>query len=172
VSRRESEGGAQPVGPGDGLQLRGEQLFQGDTALLQLLVHRGEIGQFQLLGELQQAAQRAVRLGFHRIQLDCLLQVLKRLIGMPGDTIGMTQDGVITLNGKKMDEPYLASGAEHTVPGVTRFPVTLGKDQYWMMGDNRNNSGDSRYNGPITKEMMVGKALFTFWPFSDARTFH
>jgi len=97
--------------------------------------------------------------------------LIKRLIAVPGDTIGMTQDAGFTLNGKRLSEPYLAADARHTGPGETAFPVKLGAGEYWMMGDNRNNSGDSRYNGPITRAAMVGKALFVFWPFSDARLF-
>ena len=97
--------------------------------------------------------------------------LIKRLIAVPGDTIDITPSGSFTLNGRPLNEPYLSADARKTGPGQTTFPVTLGTDQYWMMGDNRNNSGDSRYNGPITREGMVGKALFVFWPFSDARMF-
>jgi signal peptidase I len=95
--------------------------------------------------------------------------LLKRIIALPGETISMDEQGRFTIDGRPLQEPYLDEAARRTTAGVTRFPVTLKADQYWVMGDNRNNSGDSRFNGPITRQQLVGKALFVFWPLGDAR---
>jgi signal peptidase I len=95
--------------------------------------------------------------------------LLKRVIALPGETISMDDAGRFTIDGKVLQEPYLDEAARKTTTGVTRFPVTLGADQYWVMGDNRNNSGDSRFNGPIGRRQLVGKALFVFWPPGDIR---
>jgi signal peptidase I len=95
--------------------------------------------------------------------------LLKRIVALPGETISMDAEGRFTIDGKVLEEPYLDEAARKTTAGVTRFPVTLKADQYWVMGDNRNNSGDSRFNGPITRQQLVGKALFVFWPLTDMR---
>jgi signal peptidase I len=95
--------------------------------------------------------------------------LLKRIVGLPGETISMDDQGRFTIDGKALTEPYLDEAARKTTTGVARFPFTLKADQYWVMGDNRNNSGDSRFNGPVTRQQLVGKALFVFWPLGDAR---
>ncbi len=94
--------------------------------------------------------------------------LLKRVIGLPGETVAMGADGRFTIDGKPLDEPYLAPEARRTMAG-TRLPYTLKAGEYWMMGDNRNNSGDSRFNGPVERAAFVGKALFVFWPPGDAK---
>ena len=109
--------------------------------------------------------------------------LVKRVIGIPGDTIAFQESGMLnggpagtfTVNGLRLDEPYLAESNRLTVPGrdgqgrPTRYPLRLGPGQYWLMGDNRNNSGDSRYNGPVARGMFIGKALFDLWPITDAK---
>ncbi len=94
--------------------------------------------------------------------------LLKRVIGLPGETVAMASDGRFTIDGKLLDEPYLAPEARRTIAGA-RLPYRLGPGEYWMMGDNRNNSGDSRFNGPVKRSQVVGKALFVFWPLSDVK---
>jgi signal peptidase I len=95
--------------------------------------------------------------------------LLKRVIGLPGETVGMDPAGRFTIDGKPLPEPYLADEARHTVAGTVPLPYTLKAGEYWVMGDNRNNSGDSRYNGPIQRSQLVGKGLFIFWPLGDAK---
>lgn len=92
---------------------------------------------------------------------------IKRVIGLPGDTISLT-DGHVVLNGKELSEPYLPSD-QMTYPatfldeGVTKsVPV----DQYFVMGDNRLRSSDSREWGFVPKSMIVGKAYFVYWPLN------
>lgn len=87
---------------------------------------------------------------------------IKRIIGMPGDTVEMIE-GVVYINGSALDEPYLA-----TVPYGDYGPVTVPEGAYFMMGDNRNNSADSRYwKQPfVYREKILGKAVFCYFPFS------
>lgn len=92
---------------------------------------------------------------------------IKRVIGTPGDTITLTANSV-AVNGVTLNEPYIAP-----IPlGETENPeparITLGPDQYFVMGDNRANSQDSRYFGPITRADIIGKAEFVVWPMSSA----
>ncbi|MCR5268017.1 MAG: signal peptidase I [Lachnospiraceae bacterium] len=88
---------------------------------------------------------------------------IKRLIGMPGETLQMI-DGVIYINGEKLDEPYLAA-----IPYGDYGPVTVPEGAYFVMGDNRNNSADSRYwKQPfVYRDKILGKAVFCYYPFSD-----
>jgi signal peptidase I len=86
---------------------------------------------------------------------------VKRLIGLPGETVSATA-GEVFVNGEKLDEPYLS-------PEVFTddfAPVTLAADEYWMMGDNRESSCDSRRWGPATEERLVGPVFFVYWPVS------
>lgn len=89
---------------------------------------------------------------------------IKRVIGVPGDRV-VVRDGRVTVNGDVLDESYL-KGAPTTCFG--RFcDVTLGSNEYYVMGDNRPNSSDSRAWGPIKDDAIVGKAWLLYYPFSD-----
>ena len=87
---------------------------------------------------------------------------IKRIIGMPGETLEM-KDGKIYINGSDtaLDEPYLT-----VVPVGDYGPVTIPKDAYFMMGDNRNISADSRYwvNTFVYREKIEGKAVLKYYP--------
>ncbi len=107
---------------------------------------------------------------------------VKRVIGLPGETIE-AKDGVVYINGEPLDESaYLDQDyidetlakfkAEHGIdygPFTFDFgPVTLGEDEYWVMGDNRPYSKDSRYPtvGPVSKENVFGKGMLVLYPFN------
>ena len=82
---------------------------------------------------------------------------IKRVIGLPGETI-FVSNGVVSINGQRLQEPYIAA------PPSLGGAWTLGPDQYFMMGDNRNNSSDSRSWGPLDRKYLIGKAVFVYWP--------
>jgi signal peptidase I len=85
---------------------------------------------------------------------------VKRLIGLPGETIA-ARDGRVLINGRPLDETWLKGGRGRT----DRFgPVKLAPDQYFMMGDNRQMSCDSRRWGAIGRDAMVGPVFFVYWP--------
>ena len=90
---------------------------------------------------------------------------IKRVIGLPGETVQI-QDGIIYINGKVLKESY--GYGEIRNPGFASSEITLGADEYFVLGDNRNDSRDSREPsvGNIVKENIIGKALFRIWPFS------
>lgn len=91
---------------------------------------------------------------------------VKRVIGLPGDTLAM-QDGDVFVNGERLDEPYLVQHADESKP-----VVTLGPDEYFVMGDNRPSSADSRLHGPVKRASIVGRAWAIFWPLGDAAWLH
>ncbi|HLK58662.1 MAG TPA: signal peptidase I [Chthonomonadaceae bacterium] len=107
--------------------------------------------------------------------------LIKRLIGMPGDTIEVKQsaDGTksqVYINGKPLDEPYIKDPMDKDQPSTARFavngPLTLKPGQYFVMGDNRNNSNDSRFWGTLERQRVIGKASFIFFPFDRIRVLH
>ncbi len=92
---------------------------------------------------------------------------IKRVIGLPGETVQITTEGDILINGEKLTEYY---GREIIVdPGRAIEPVTLGEDEYFVLGDNRNNSRDSRWEdvGNIKKSDIIGRAFFRLYPFRE-----
>jgi signal peptidase I len=85
--------------------------------------------------------------------------LIKRVVGLPGEAITVWSGHVI-INGKKLEEPYLMGHFVLELP----ITVTLGQDEYWVMGDHRDLSDDSRDFGPIKQESIVGRATAIIWP--------
>jgi signal peptidase I len=94
---------------------------------------------------------------------------IKRVIGVPGDTVEV-RDGKVWLNGKALDEPYLhrdENGViEPTEPTSETTKWTIKPGELFVMGDHRQLSEDSRYFGPIQESSVVGRAIFRYWPLS------
>ncbi|MEO7146954.1 MAG: signal peptidase I [Terrimesophilobacter sp.] len=97
--------------------------------------------------------------------------LIKRVIGLPGDTVECCNTfGQMSVNGVPLDEPYLKLPPGVTKVSGTDFSVTVPKDSLWVMGDNRYDSADSRYNtdkptkGFVPKENLVGRAFIISWP--------
>ncbi len=108
--------------------------------------------------------------------------LIKRCVGIPGDTLEIKEDaqGVTRLfrNNVPLIEPYIRH--EKGLPAMDRSrmtnasfavdgPVKLGKDELFVMGDNRNNSNDSRYWGTLPRNRVIGKASLIFWPLNRLR---
>jgi signal peptidase I len=83
---------------------------------------------------------------------------IKRIIGLPGQTVAVKQ-GVVYLNDKAIVEKYIAQP-----PNYRWGPKRIPENQYFVMGDNRNNSNDSSRWGFLPKENIIGRAVFRFWP--------
>ncbi len=90
---------------------------------------------------------------------------IKRIIGLPGETVQIA-DGQIYINGEILEENY---GSEPIInPGRAYEPVTLGEDEYFVLGDNRNLSSDSREPsvGNVARSQIIGRAVWRLYPFS------
>ena len=90
--------------------------------------------------------------------------LIKRVVGLPGETIE-ARDGQIYINGRLLPEPFLPKGVS-PVAGLPLVKERIPRDQYFLMGDNRGDSRDSRFFGPIPGHLIVGRAFVRIWPFS------
>lgn len=95
---------------------------------------------------------------------------IKRIIGMPGDKFEIKQDKdgsyYVYINDIPLDEPYISSKTDWTPCSDDMYcgPFVIPEGQFFMMGDNRGNSQDSRFWGFLPKGRVIGRALFLFWP--------
>lgn len=91
---------------------------------------------------------------------------IKRIIGLPGETVQIDEEGNILIDGEILEEDY---GKEVIAnPGRAYEEITLAEDEYFLMGDNRNNSTDSRDPsvGNVTREEIIGRAWLRIWPLN------
>jgi signal peptidase I len=87
---------------------------------------------------------------------------VKRLIGLPGDTVS-ERDGIVYINNVRLNEPYIqASRRDHNPPGSWAVP----QGQYFFMGDNRAQSCDSRVWGAVPRANLIGEVFFVYWPLN------
>jgi len=99
---------------------------------------------------------------------------IKRIIGLPGDKYEIrVEDGeyFVYINDKKLNEPYILSSTDWMPCRDDMYcgPFTIPEDSYFMMGDNRGNSQDSRFWGFLPKNRIIGRAVFVFWPVGRAQ---
>lgn len=95
-------------------------------------------------------------------------RLVKRVIGLPGDTIDI-KDGQVYVNGEALVEPYVTS---ETYPGSVMYPLSVGVDEIFVLGDNRQVSQDSREFGCIKFEQVEGVAVFRIYPFNKIGVLH
>lgn len=92
---------------------------------------------------------------------------IKRIIGLPGETVQIDEEGNIYIDGEILEENYGKETIQN--PGAAAEPITLGDDEYFVLGDNRNNSRDSRdadHVGLIKRKDITGRAWVRIWPLS------
>jgi signal peptidase I len=89
---------------------------------------------------------------------DSLHPFIKRVIGLPDDTVEI-KDGKVFIDGTPLDEEYVMAPLNYTMP-ATEVP----EDEYFVLGDNRNNSSDSHNGWTVPRDNIIGKAWFVYWP--------
>ncbi|MEW6573680.1 MAG: signal peptidase I [Bacillota bacterium] len=123
-------------------------LFQGDRIIVSKLSYR------------LHPPERGDIIVF-RFPLNEKKNYVKRLIGLSGETVQLS-DGKLFINGRETPEPYLPPGTYFADFG----PVKVPEDSYFMLGDNRMNSEDSRVWGFLDRRLIVGKAVLLYWPIT------
>ena len=94
------------------------------------------------------------------------LYYIKRIIGMPGDIVYINYRGEVYINSEILEEDYIKEKAVDA--GIASLPIRLGEDEYFVLGDNRNNSTDSRFPevGLVKKDEIIGRAILRIWPLN------
>jgi signal peptidase I len=95
--------------------------------------------------------------------LDRTKSFIKRVVGLPGDEVEIRR-GHVYINGKSLDEPYVPS---QYIDTAAYGPVQIPRDEYFVMGDHRISSNDSRIFGPVPSAFIYGKAVFAYWPWTQ-----
>jgi signal peptidase I len=85
---------------------------------------------------------------------------IKRIIGLPGDVVSIDR-GIVSINGKALQEDYVPDEYRDT---VSMLPRTVEREAYFVLGDHRNSSNDSRNWGLVPRDCIYGKAVFVYWP--------
>ena len=94
--------------------------------------------------------------------------LVKRVIGIPGDRVEFV-DNTLYLNGKKQDEPYLDDVTTEDFSLKDLGYDVIPEDMYFVLGDNRENSSDSRELGLVAREYILGKTMLRIWPFNGIK---
>lgn len=93
---------------------------------------------------------------------------IKRIIGLPGETVYIDEKGAIFINEEQIPDIYGKEIISESNRHLAASPITLGDDEYFVLGDNRNHSSDSRFQtvGNIERDRIVGRVVARFWPFN------
>ncbi len=97
---------------------------------------------------------------------------IKRIIGLPGETVWIDEKGNIYIDGELLEESYGKEIISADKIGIAGEPIVVGEDEYFVLGDNRNNSKDSRTTivGNVKKKDIIGRAFVRLWPLDKMKT--
>ncbi len=112
------------------------------------------------------APERGDVIVFHHPD-DTGADLIKRIIGLPGDTIRLS-GGKVLLNGKELDEPYTSNAPTEPYGDIRKTTWTVPEGELFVLGDNRARSSDSRAWGMVPVDNVVGSAMFLYWPLPEA----
>ena len=132
-----------------------EPTFYGDDRLVVSRVH-------YLLGQ----PRRGDILVFNSLEAERVM-LIKRVVGLPGETVEL-RGQAIYINGEALDEYYIKEPCR--ISRCNDGAWVLAENEYFMMGDNRNNSRDSRRFGPVPLNKIVGQVIFRYWPLASVGT--
>ena len=136
------------------------QSFRTDGQSMEPNFHNDEFVLVNKVSYLFQQPQRGDVIVFH-YPFDIHKDFIKRIIGLPGDIIHTTNASV-SINGQTIKEPYISVAFN-----FANTSWKLGPNQFFVMGDNRNNSLDSRIWGPLDRSYIIGKVVVAYWPMSN-----
>ena len=141
-------------------------ILVGDHFMLDKVAFPANYPDFVLKVLPERAIQRTDILAFWSPEVPDL-RLIKRVIGLPGETLEI-RDGDIYINEEKLKEPYVV----HVLPHERRLlqnvpPIRIPADSFFMMGDNRDDSRDSRYFGVVSHKAMIGRPMFIYWSYES-----
>lgn len=136
------------------------QSFRVDGESMEPGLHTDEFVLVDKVTYIFHAPQRGDVIVFH-YPLDTRRDFIKRIIGVPGDIVSTTSNSVI-VDGQSLHEPYISLPHNFAID-----KWKLGPNQFFVMGDNRDNSLDSRSWGPLDRTYIIGKAIVVYWPLNN-----
>ena len=115
--------------------------------------HNGDVLKINSVAYLTSEPQRYDVVAVHTPSMD----LIKRIIALPGETASIDENGKIRINGEIIEDPFAEEAIRQDMRGLAANTIILKDNEYFVMGDNRNASTDSRTIGPIQKKQIIGK---------------
>ena len=115
--------------------------------------HNGDVLKINLVAYLTSEPQRYDVVAIHTPSMD----LIKRIIALPGETVSIDKNGKVLVNGEIIEDPFAKEAIRQDMRGLAADTIILKGNEYFVMGDNRNASTDSRTIGPIQKKQIIGK---------------